>query len=98
MRNSLITVLIAFIPPSLMGADDRVVTTFAESTEGAHGPGNVYAPDIVKHRGTWLMLFRGQGKGGHEGRQHRDDRVSNGNAGGGGKCAQATAVGRAAAC
>jgi sucrose-6-phosphate hydrolase SacC (GH32 family) len=47
-------------------ADEPVISSFAESTEAPHGLGNLYAPDILKHRGELLMFFGGQGKDGHD--------------------------------
>jgi hypothetical protein len=49
-----------------INADDSVISSFGESTEAPHGRGNVYAPDILKHRGEILMFFGGQGKDGHD--------------------------------
>lgn len=42
------------------------ISSFAESTEAPHGRGNLYAPDILQHRGEFLMFFGGQGKDGHD--------------------------------
>ena len=47
-------------------ADERVISSFAESTAAPHGRGNLYAPEILKHRGEFLMFFGGQGKDGHD--------------------------------
>ena len=47
-------------------ADESVISSFAKSTEAPHGRGNLYAPDIIKHRGKLLMFFGGQGKDGHD--------------------------------
>ncbi len=59
---------VMLLAASLSGAaaDERVLASFAESTQAPHGHGNVYAPEIVKHGDRFLMFFGGQGKDGHD--------------------------------
>lgn len=48
------------------GADLPMVANFADSTAAPHGRGNIYAPDIVRYRGEFLLFFGAQGKDGHD--------------------------------
>jgi hypothetical protein len=45
---------------------EQVLASFAASTEAPHGKGNLYAPDILRYGGEYLMFFGGQGKDGHD--------------------------------
>lgn len=58
--------LVAFALGGSVRADEPVISSLAASTEAPHGQGNVYAPDILRHRGELLMFFGGQGKDGHD--------------------------------
>lgn len=60
------TALSLLMTAAIAIADEAVISSFAESTAAPHGHGNVYAPDIVRHGGEWLMFFGGQGKDGHD--------------------------------
>ena len=66
MRPSFSALFLALSFAFTINADDIAVSPFAESTEAPHGRGNLYAPDIIKHRGEFLMFFGGQGKDGHD--------------------------------
>ena len=66
MRHTILTLFLSLLLSSATNADDCVISTFAESTEAPHGRGNLYAPDILKHRDEFLMFFGGQGKDGHD--------------------------------
>jgi len=66
MRFALSALTLALSFACVSNADERVISSFAESTEAPHGRGNLYAPYILKHRGEVLMFFGGQGKDGHD--------------------------------
>jgi len=66
MHISLTYMLVTVMLLSVASADEIVITNFAETTQAPHGKGNLYAPDIIKHRGEFLMFFGGQGKDGHD--------------------------------
>ena len=66
MRPTLSALFLVLSLSCASNAAERVISSFAESTEAPHGSGNLYAPDILKHRGEFLMFFGGQGKDGHD--------------------------------
>ena len=45
---------------------ESVIRGSGSTCEAPHGNGNVYAADIVRHRGTLLMYYGGQGRDGHD--------------------------------
>ena len=66
MRPTFSVMLLAISLSGAASADEQLIGSFAESTEAPHGRGNLYAPDILKHRGELMMFFGGQGKDGHD--------------------------------
>lgn len=66
MRHALSALFLILSLSCASNAAERVISSFAKSTEAPHGRGNLYAPDILKHRGEFLMYFGGQGKDGHD--------------------------------
>jgi len=64
--KSLVVIGIATLLTGPSDAGEKVLSSFAASTEAPHGEGNLYAPEIVKHGGEFLMFFGGQGKDGHD--------------------------------
>jgi len=45
---------------------ESVIRGSGSTSEAPHGNGNVHAANIVRHRGTLLMYYGGQGRDGHD--------------------------------
>jgi len=61
-----ILVLLAATGIAIAREPERVIRGSSSSCDAPHGNGNVYAPDIVRHGGTLLMYYGGQGRDGHD--------------------------------
>jgi len=51
MRHALSALFLILSLSCASNAAERVISSFAKSTEAPHGRGNLYVPDILKHRG-----------------------------------------------
>ena len=49
MRHTLLALFFALSLSCVSNAAEKVISSFAESTEAPHGRGNLYAPEILKH-------------------------------------------------
>ena len=69
MRQALPTLAALLLAPlaALHAGEPTVLLRGLADTElGVHGAGNVYAPEIHREGGRWLMWYGGQGRDGHD--------------------------------